>query len=72
MAQLDRLFVAFEAMVDAKRLSVNRSGDTSVGQTAFERAGGLEAWRGMFEAGRQMERPANRTDKQCPTAPVSY
>ena len=72
MAQLDRLFVAFEAMVEAMRTSVNQSSDGSVGQTAFEQAGGLEAWRAMFEAGRQMERPAGRAETQCPTAPVSY
>ena len=72
MAQLDRLFVAFEAMVEAMRVSVGQASDTSAGQTAFERAGGIEAWRAMFEAGSQMERPAGRTDRRCPTVPVGY
>ena len=48
------------------------AGDPSVGQFAFEQAGGLQAWRGMFEAGRQMERPANGSEKRCPTVPLSY
>lgn len=72
MVQLDRLLVAFEAMVEAMRVSVNQPGNMSVGQTAFEQAGGLEAWRAMFEAGRQMDRPANRTEKRCPTVPLCY
>jgi hypothetical protein len=51
---------------------LNQASDTRIGQAAFEQAGGLEAWRAMFEAGRQMERPAGRTEKRCPPVPLSY
>ena len=68
LAQLDRVFLAFEAMVAARRSGA----DGQATQAAFEQAGGLEAWRAMFEAGRTLQRPANAGDRRCPTVPVGY
>jgi hypothetical protein len=56
MVQLDRLILAFEAMVEAKRAAASQGLGAADGlaQTAFEQAGGLEAWQGMFEAARAL------------------
>jgi hypothetical protein len=70
MAQLDRVFVAFEAMIAAKRAAAAHAPNAVVPQTAFEQAGGAEAWFAMFEALRTMERPAGAAAHQCPTVPV--
>jgi hypothetical protein len=67
-AQLDRLFVAFEAMTDAVRASSN----TNAGQAAFEKAGGVEAWTALFQAFGEMDRPAGLGPMQCPNVPVGY
>jgi hypothetical protein len=65
MAEFDRLLVAFEKMVAAKRAGAGNP------QAAFEEAGGVTAWTAMFEAGRAVIRPSGATVKQCPTVPVS-
>ena len=70
MAHLDRVFVAFEAMVAAKRAGANHVPDAPEPQAAFESAGGVEAWFAMFEAARAMERPAGVGERRCPTVPV--
>ena len=72
LAQLDRVFLAFEAMVAAKRAEVTNDPGALTAQAAFEKAGGVEAWRAMFEAGRTMQRPANAGDRRCPTVPLGY
>ncbi len=70
MAQLDRLFVAYEAMVAARRTSVDPAGGGVSPQAAFEGAGGPAAWTGMFEAARTMTRPAGAAPVRCTTVPV--
>lgn len=54
--QVDALIGAFEAMVEAKRAGASQGfgAATGLGQTAFEQAGGIEAWQGMLEAGRTL------------------
>jgi hypothetical protein len=56
MVQLDRLILAFAAMVEAKRAAASQGlgAVDRLAQTAFEQAGGLEAWQGMFEAARSL------------------
>lgn len=49
-AQLDRVLAAFEAMTAAKVAVANGAADAADPQTAFEQAGGVEAWTAMFEA----------------------
>jgi hypothetical protein len=70
MARLDRVFVAFEAMIAAKRAAAAHAPNAVVPQTAFEQAGGAEAWFAMFEAGRAMKRATGTPDHHCPTVPV--
>jgi hypothetical protein len=70
MVQLDRVFVAFEAMRGAKRAAARREADSVYLQTEFEQAGGIEAWFPMVDAmraaggGRAAEEP-------CPNVPVT-
>jgi hypothetical protein len=71
MAQLDRVFAAFEAMTQAK---VARALGTSTQepQAAFEAAGGVDAWFAMFEAMRLAGAgTAPATASQCPNVPVT-
>jgi hypothetical protein len=65
LAQFDRFFVAYEAMIATKR----QGGDP---QKAFEKAGGVDAWHALFEVGRQMQRPPDASPGHCATVPVSY
>jgi hypothetical protein len=70
MAQFDRLFAAFEAGNAAKLAAARKDPDADDPQAAFERAGGLAAWTGMFEAARAAGGGA-ATDRQCPNVPVT-
>jgi hypothetical protein len=72
MAELDRVFLAFEAMVGAVRKSATGNTDVNVGQTAFEQAGGVQAWRAMFVAGSGIQRPPGVGNRPCPDVPISY
>jgi hypothetical protein len=71
MAELDRLFVAFErwtaAYVDIAK-GVSNAPDP---QAVFEAAGGVAAWQAMFEAYADAAsfRPASVS--QCPGAPIT-
>ena len=71
MAQLDRVFVAFEAMTAAKAAKARGEPNAVDPQAAFEQAGGVEAWFAMFDAGRAMgsENPADAPP--CANVPVS-
>ena len=69
-AQLDRVLAAFEAMIEAKRLTAKHSATVDP-QTAFEQAGGVDAWTAMFEAYRTVPRPSGSAQTQCPNVPVS-
>ena len=70
MTQLDRVLVAFEAMVAAKRAGANHVPGAPEPQAAFESAGGVAAWFAMLEAARAMERPAGAAERRCPTVPI--
>ena len=73
MSQLDRVFLAFEAMIDAKRDAAGNPAALDP-QAAFEEAGGLTAWQAMFEAARAMQtsRPANLRPHECEGVPISF
>jgi hypothetical protein len=72
MVQLDRVFAAFEAMIAAK-LAVARQEPNAVDpQSAFEQAGGVEAYFAWIEALRATGAGASgATAKQCPNVPVT-
>lgn len=79
-APADKLFVAFEKLVDARRTAAAQGAAASeqAGQAAFEAAGGVEAWGAMLGALQEpatmaaiaSARPAG-ADPQCPTVPIS-
>lgn len=70
MVQLDRVFVAYEAMTNAKR-AVARSEPNAIDpQTALEQAGGIEAWFAMIDAMRAAG-GGRGTEEQCPNVPVT-
>jgi hypothetical protein len=72
MVQLDRVFAAYEAMIAAKRAAARREPNALDPQTAFEQAGGVEAWFAMFEAGRKAGAgSAGVTEQRCANVPVS-
>ncbi len=71
MIQLDRVLEAFAVMVAAKRsLAIGVPGAPDP-QTAFERAGGVDAWRAMLDAMRSVDRPSGVPQRTCPTVPIS-
>lgn len=72
MAQLDRVLVAFEAMVEAKRAAAAGASGVVDPQAAFEQAGGVTSWFAMMDAARGLERPPGAAPITCPTVPVSY
>jgi hypothetical protein len=65
LAQMDRVFLAFAVMVEARRSGADP-------QAAFEKAGGVVAWQALFEAARTIVRPPDAGSRQCPTVPVGY
>jgi hypothetical protein len=71
MAELDRVFTAFEAMTRVK-LARARGASSEEPQAAFERAGGVDAWfamlRAMQDAGAGT---APATARQCANVPVT-
>lgn len=77
MAQLDRIFVAFEAMIEAKRSAAGQGLDVARahGQAAFEAAGGLDAWNALLERSTWAEveaaRPSGLGQRSCDGIPVS-
>lgn len=71
MSQLDRVFDAFAVMVAAKRDAATGEPGAVEPQTAFEEAGGVDAWRAMLEALREIDRPTGAPTHQCPTVAVS-
>lgn len=68
VAELDRVFEAFEAMIDAKRAAASGASDALDPQLAFEQAGGVDAWYAMFETVSASDMAAG---KQCPNVPVT-
>ncbi len=73
MSELDRVLLAFEAMIDAKRQGAGNP-DAPDPQAAFDAAGGTTAWTAMFEAARAMQsaRPANVPPHECEGVPISW
>ena len=71
MAELDRIFVAFEkwttAYVDVAK-GVPNAPDP---QAAFEAAGGVTSWRAMFEVYADVAPYRPATAAQCPDAPIT-
>ena len=70
MVQLDREFVAFEVMTSAKVAAARREPTALDPQTAFEQAGGIEAWFTMIDAMRAAGGDS-QTEDQCPNVPVT-
>jgi hypothetical protein len=66
MVHVDRLLLAAEAMVEAKRAGARqgRGAADGLGQAALEQAGGIAAWQGMFDAAKSLpaEALARMTD----------
>lgn len=69
MADLDRVFVAFEAMTAAKRTAANQGPDSVDPQAAFEGAGGVDGWVAMLTAWQTIERPDSV--EPCGSLPIS-
>lgn len=79
MAQLDRVFVGFEKMTEAKRAAAGQGLDVarSLGQETLEQSGAIEAWFTLIRPGVLDEtrrailaaRPAN-VPAQCPNVPT--
>ena len=71
MAQLDRVFVAFEAMTVAKVAKARGEPGAVDPQAAFEGAGGVEAWFAMFEAYRAIGAAHPGGAPRCDNVPIS-
>jgi len=72
MVQLDRVFAAYEAMIAAKHATARHEPNAVAPQTAFEQAGGVEAWFAMFDAARAAGADAARADEPpCANVPVT-
>lgn len=70
MAEFDRVFVAFEAMIAAKAAAATVTADAVDPQAAFEQAGGVEAYFAMIEAMRARPSAGEARSQQCPDLPV--
>ena len=70
MTQMDRLFVAFEAMIAAKAARATGEPDSVDPQAAFEQAGGVEAYFAMIEAMQARPSAGQAGSQQCPNLPV--
>ncbi|MGZ9276089.1 MAG: hypothetical protein ACXW4L_03090 [Candidatus Limnocylindrales bacterium] len=72
MVQLDRVFAAYEAMITAKLALARHEPNAVDPQSAFEQAGGVEAYFAWIEALRATGAgAAGATAKQCPNVPVT-
>lgn len=65
MVALDRVLVAFEAEIAAKRAAAAHTPGASP-QAAFEQAGGVEAWSALVQGTGTMAVPAGASPKPCP------
>lgn len=70
MTQMDRLFVAFDAMIAAKAAAATGEPGAVDPQAAFEQAGGVEAFFAMIEAMRARPSAGQAGSRQCPDLPV--
>ena len=75
MAQLDRLFVAFERLVEVRLAAIAKGAAAAErdGQAAFETAGGAEAWRGWISGLQEaVALPGGRRSlPKCEGVPIS-
>ena len=73
MSELDRVLLAFEAMIDAKRQTVGNPNGPDP-QAAFEAAGGVDAWTRMLQAAQTQgtARPSNAPPHECEGVPMSW
>ena len=71
MAELDRFFVAQEIWISAYAEIAKGIPNAPDPQEAFEAAGGLDAWRALFEAYADVEPYRPASVGQCPGAPIS-
>jgi hypothetical protein len=74
MLQLDRVLVAYEAMVQAKVQGAGGEPSAPDPEDAFRVAGGLDAWGAMFEAAQGVvaARPTGAPPHQCEGVPISW
>jgi hypothetical protein len=76
MVETDRFFIAYEAMIEAKRAAAREglTAATDKGQAAFEAAGGLDAWRAMMlpETWSALDaaRPPGEEQQTCENVPI--
>lgn len=70
LAQFDRVALAFEAMIAAKRARAAQPQGPDP-QAALEQAGGVEAWGAMFQAYPAVARPSGASPAQCPGIPIA-
>jgi len=76
MREMDRLFVGFEAMIEARRDAAHQGAKDweNRGQAAFEAAGAIEAWSSMREPETwgplASSRPTGESPQSCETVPV--
>jgi hypothetical protein len=70
MRDMDRIFIAFEAMADAKATAAKTPGSASP-QVVFEEAGGIDAWTAVMTAWPTLadQRPADVP--QCEGVPIT-
>ena len=66
MAAMDTLFVALEAMTTAKLAAVRHTPGAVAPQSAFEQAGGVQAYAAMVQGISTMQPPAGASPKPCP------
>ena len=73
MSELDRLLLAYEAMIDAQRQAVGNP-DAPDPQAAFEAAGGVDAWTRMLQAAQAQgpARPSNAPPHECEGVPIGW
>lgn len=80
MAQFDRVFVGFEAMIAAKLAASKRTSSNAPAsgaspealdpQAAFEQAGGADGYFAMFDLMSRASPPPGETAYTCPNVPV--
>lgn len=68
-AAADRFFVASEVFVNGKRAGA-ATRDLGAGQTAFNNAGGLQAWQALIGAGGSIQLPPGASPRQCPNVAI--
>ncbi len=75
MAEMDRLIAAYDAGLAAQRTAAGQGSEAAraLRQSAFEKAGGLDAWQAMFSAVNLIGAalPAGQAAQPCANVPIS-